>query len=178
MLNRTFKPFPTLKTERLLLRQLIIDDETAIFALRSDNEINKYLGRKPANSIADARNFIKNINENINKNDSVYWAIIIKDTNILIGTICLFSFSDENRTCEIGFELLINFQGQGFMAEALEKVIDCAFNTIKVKKIDAIFHKNNLGSKKLLERRSFADANLPDKLNSDLINYHLINSID
>ena len=49
---------------------------------------------------------------------------------------------------------------------------------IKVKKIDAIFHKNNLGSKKLLERRSFVDANLPDKSNSDLINYHLINSID
>ena len=63
MLNRTFKPFPTLKTERLLLRQLIIDDETAIFALRSDNEINKYLGRKSANTMADARNFIKNIND-------------------------------------------------------------------------------------------------------------------
>ena len=92
MLNRSFTPFPILITERLTLRQLVISDEQEIFTLRSDSEINKYLDRQIANTIDDARNFINRINENINKNDSLYWAITLSDKNILIGTICLLVF--------------------------------------------------------------------------------------
>ena len=92
MLNRTFTPFPILTTERLTLRQLVINDEQEIFTLRSDAEINKYLNRQKSNTIDDARNFIIKINENINKNDSLYWAITLSDKNIVVGTICLFSF--------------------------------------------------------------------------------------
>jgi [ribosomal protein S5]-alanine N-acetyltransferase len=178
MLNRTFTPFPILTTERLTLRQLEINDEQEIFTLRSDSEINKYLNRQISNSIDDARNFINRINENTNNNESLYWAITLRDKNILVGTICLFGFSDENYNCEIGYELLINFQRQGIMKEAVEKVIDYAFNTIKVKKIEAFLHKDNQSSIKLLEKFSFRNSTEPDKTNPDLISYHLTYSID
>ena len=178
MLNRTFTPFPILTTERLTLRQLIINDDQEIFTLRSDGEINKYLDRQVSNTIDDARNFINKVNENINKNDSLYWAITLSDRNILAGTICLFGFSDENNKCEIGYELLTNFQGQGIMKEAVEKVIDYAFNTVNVKKIEAFLHRDNQSSIKLLEKFSFRNSNEPDKTNPDLICYHLTNSID
>jgi len=177
MLNRTFTPFPILATERLTLRQLVINDEREIFTLRSDSEINKYLDRQLSNTIDDARNFIKKVNENINKNDSLYWAITLSDKNVLIGTICLFSFSDETDKCEIGYELLTNFQGQGIMTEALEKVIDFAFNTIKVQKIEAFFHIDNQSSIKLLEKFSFKDSNKPDKTDTNLVCYHMTNSV-
>ena len=178
MLSRTFTPFPILTTERLILRQLVITDEKEIFILRSDSEINKYLDRQISNTIDDARNFINKVNENINKNDSLYWAITLSDKNILVGTICVFGFSDENYKCEIGYELLTNFQGQGIMKEAVEKVIDYAFNTIKVKKIEASLHRDNQSSIKLLEKLSFRNSNEPDKTNPDLICYHLTNSSD
>jgi ribosomal-protein-alanine N-acetyltransferase len=174
MLNRTFTPFPILTTERLTLRQPEINDEQEIFTLRSDSEINKYLDRQISNTIDDARNFI----DKVTKNNSLYWAITLSDENILVGTICLFSFSDENYKCEIGYELLTNFQGQGIMKEAVEKVIDYAFNTIKVKKIEASLHRDNLSSIKLLEKFSFRYSNEPDKTYPDLIHYHLINSSD
>jgi len=171
MLSRTFTPFPILTTERLTLRQLVSNDEQEIFTLRSDGEINKYLDRQISNTIDDARNFINKVNENINKNDSLYWAIIFSDKNLLVGTICLFGFSDENYKCEIGYELLTNFQGQGIMKEASEKVIDYAFNTIKVKKIEAFLHRDNQSSIKLLEKLSFRNSNEPDEANPDLICY-------
>jgi ribosomal-protein-alanine N-acetyltransferase len=173
MLNRSFTPFPILTTERLTLRKLEIADEQEIFTLRSDNEINKFLNRERAKTIDDARSFINKINENINKNDSVYWAINFSDKNKLIGTICLFGFSDENDQCEIGYELLTNFQGQGIMSEALKKVIDYAFNIIKVKKIEAFFHRDNQNSIKLLQNFSFRDSNEPDATYPDLICYYL-----
>jgi ribosomal-protein-alanine N-acetyltransferase len=173
MLNGTFTPFPILTTERLTLRQLVINDEQEIFTLRSDSEINKYLDRQISNTIDDARDFINKIT----RSDSLYWAITLSDKNVLIGTICLFGFSDENYKCEIGYELLTNFQGQGIMKEAVEKVIDYAFNTIKVKKIEAFMHRDNLSSIKLLEKFSFRNSNEPDNTNPDLICYYLTNQI-
>lgn len=178
MLNKSFTPFPILKTEKLTLRRLVIADEQEIFTLRSDSEINKYLDRQISNTIDDARNFINKVNENVDNNDSLYWAITLSDKNKLVGTICLFGFSDENDKCEIGYELLTNFQGQGIMKEAAEKVIDYAFNTIKVQKIEAFFHRDNKSSIKLLEKFSFRNSNEPDETNPDLICYHLTNSND
>jgi [ribosomal protein S5]-alanine N-acetyltransferase len=159
---------------RLTLRPLAIHDEQEIFTLRSDHEVNKYLNRKRAKTIEDARFFINMINENIHKNDSVYWAITLSDNDLLIGTICLFGFSEEGGKCEIGYELLTNFWGQGIMSEALKKVIDYAFNTIKVQKLEAIFHRDNLNSIKLLKKFSFKDSkNQADETNPDLICYRL-----
>lgn len=70
--EKKFKPFPVLKTERLILRKLASDDANEIFALRSSDLVNKYLDRKPSNSIDDAKNFIQAINKNIESNDSFY----------------------------------------------------------------------------------------------------------
>jgi ribosomal-protein-alanine N-acetyltransferase len=175
MLNKTFTPFPILTTERLTLRQPAITDEQEVFTLRSDKDINKYLDRQTANTIDDARGFINKVNENISKNESLYWAITFRDKNILVGTVCLFGFSDENASCEIGYELLPGFQGQGIMKEAVEKVIAYAFNTIKVQKIEAVFHRDNQRSIKLLQKFAFMESNEPDETDPDLIHYHLTN---
>ncbi|RYX79983.1 N-acetyltransferase, partial [bacterium] len=74
---KNFTKFSGLKTQRLTLRQLVSSDDKEIFTLRSDDSINKYLDRKPSASIDEARNFIRIINENIKKNDSIYWAITL-----------------------------------------------------------------------------------------------------
>ena len=127
MTGRSFTPFPVLRTERLKLRQLRSSDDNEIFALRSNEAVNKYLDRKPGKSIDDAKNFIQAINENIQRNDSVYWAITFNDTDKLIGTICLFNFCNDNSKAEIGYELLPDFQGKGIMQEAVSEVIHFAF---------------------------------------------------
>ena len=85
--------FPILTTERLTLRRLSIDDRQEIFSLRSDTEINKYLDREPSKTSEDAIIFINKINENIEKGGTYYWAISLKETKELVGTICLFDFS-------------------------------------------------------------------------------------
>jgi [ribosomal protein S5]-alanine N-acetyltransferase len=155
MSDRNFKPFPVLKTERLTLRQLVSSDANEIFALRSDGNVNKYLDRKPSKSLDDAKVFIQAINENIQKNDSVYWAITLNSTNKLIGTICLFDFSDDNLKAEIGYELLPGFQGKGIMQEAASKVIDFGIQHIGLNSIEAYTHFENQSSTRLLEKFNF-----------------------
>jgi ribosomal-protein-alanine N-acetyltransferase len=153
--DRNFTPFPVLKTERLTLRQLVSSDDNEIFALRSNENINKYLDRKPSKSIDDAKNFIQTINENIQRNESVYWAITLNGTDKLIGTICLFDFSVDNLKVELGYELLPDFQQKGIMQEAASKVIDFAIQHIGLNSIEAYTHSENQSSTRLLHKLNF-----------------------
>lgn len=176
MTDINFASFPVLTTERLTLRQPTIDDQRDIFALRSDPEVNKYLGRQPSKTIEDAINFINKINDNFEKNSSIYWVITRTNTKEFVGTICLYDFSKENNSCEIGYELLPKFQGQGIMKEATEKIIEYAFQTIQFQKIVAVTHKDNQNSSKLLEKFDFKKSMEPDIENADLNIYTLTNS--
>ena len=153
--DRNFNPFPVLKTARLTLRQLISSDVNEIFALRSNENVNKYLDRKPSKSIDDAKIFIETINKNIQSNNSIYWAITLNDTDKLIGTICLFDFSDDNLKAEIGYELLPDFQGKGIMQEAISKVIDFGIQHTGLNSIEAHSHSENKSSTRLLEKFNF-----------------------
>ena len=157
MRDRNFKPFPVLKTERLTLRKVASSDDNEIFALRSNKNVNKYLDRQPSKSIDDAKTFIQTINKNIHKNNSIYWAITLNDTDKLIGTICLFDFSDDNLKAEIGYELLPEFQGKGIMQEATSKVIDFGIQRIGLNLIIAYTHFENQSSTRLLEKFNFKE---------------------
>jgi ribosomal-protein-alanine N-acetyltransferase len=168
MKNRNFTSFPFLTTERLTLRQLSIDDQNDILALRSDTEINQYLDRQPSTTIEDAIYFINKVNDNIKLNNSLYWAITLTLTKTFVGTICLFDLSEEKNSCEIGFELMTKFQGQGIMKEATQAVIDYAFQTLKIKNILAFTHCDNQNSTKLLTRLNFVKSTETDKENSAL----------
>lgn len=75
--------FPILTTERLTLRQLSIDDQQDIFALRSDPRINEFLDRQLCKTNEEAINFIKKVNDNIEKDNTYYWAITLTDTKHL-----------------------------------------------------------------------------------------------
>ncbi len=167
MVNINFTPFPILTTERLTLRPLSIDDQQDIFALRSDAEINKYLGRAPSQTIEDAINFINKINDNIQKNNSIYWVITLTKTKIFVGTICLFDFSAEKNSCEIGYELMTKFQNQGIMKEAVAEVITYTFETLQFQKIVAFTHNENQHSTKLLKKFNFLQSLEIDKENPD-----------
>jgi len=168
MQNINFTHFSNLTAERLTLRQLSINDQQDVFALRSDPEINKYLGRQPSNTIEDAINFINKVNENIDKHTALYWAITLTETKTFVGAICLFDFSDEKNSCEIGYELMPKFQGQGIMKEATQVVIDYVFQTLKFKKIFAVTHCDNQNSTKLLTKLNFVQSIENDKENPDL----------
>ena len=163
MTGKNFTPFPVLKTERLTLRQLRSTDDKEIFALRSNDNVNKYLDRKPGKSIDDAKNFIQTINENIQRNDSIYWAITLNGTDKLIGTICLFDFSEDHSKAEVGYELLPDFQGKGIMREATSKVIDFGFQHVGVASIEAYTHSQNQSSTRLLQKLNFKREITADK---------------
>ncbi len=156
MITLNFSPFPLLTTERLTLRKINIEDADEIFALRSDDRVNKFIDRPKAVSVEDASNFINQIRSRGSNNELLYWAITQNKNSKLIGTIVFWNMSPEDHTAEVAFELLPDFQGQGLMREALHKVIEYGFNTLGLETIEALPEEDNEKSVALLEREHFA----------------------
>jgi ribosomal-protein-alanine N-acetyltransferase len=161
MLQLNFTPFPILTTQRLILRQLMADDEQNLFVLRSNEQVNRFLDRPIAQSSADALQFIEKINNAIGNNETIYWAIALKDDDKLIGTITLWNISVKNNMAELGFELLPQFQRKGIMHEAIAKVLAYGFDTMQLQTIEAYTHQDNEGSIKVLERNGFTKQSGP-----------------
>jgi ribosomal-protein-alanine N-acetyltransferase len=85
----------------------------------------------------------------------VYWGIILKASNSLVGAIGLWNFSQKEKKAEIGFELMPEYQGRGLMMEALSAVIDYGFDKMKLEIITASTHKENIKSVAVLLKNNF-----------------------
>ena len=176
MIHNKCELFPILKTDRLTLRKPATDDSAAIFALRADLSVNQYLDRQPCLSIENATSFILNINKSIENSDAFYWAIMSNLTGKLIGTICLFNFSMDKFTAEIGYELLPDFHGKGLMREAVSIVIEFGFQQLQLSSITAITQSENHRSIKLLETFNFSKLPNAKEMDEHLIRFELADS--
>ena len=156
MLRLNFDPFPQLETERLVLRNMSLDDAPEIFFLRSDKDAMKYIDREPANTIKDAEELINKIIADIKTNETIMWAIALKeDPKKLIGTICLWHFAKEHFRGETGYMLHPQYWRKGIMKEALLKVLDYGFHELNLHSVEAHISPDNFASATLLERTGF-----------------------
>lgn len=155
MLLVNFQPFPILHTERLTLRRIMPADAADLFVLRADENIMRFIPRPLAKSTEDVIDLIKIIDEGIDNNNLINWAISLKEVNKLIGTIGFVRMSLANHRAEVGYMLHPQYHGQGIMQEALIAVINYGFHDMKLHSIEAIIDPENTASEKLLERNNF-----------------------
>ena len=104
-----FNPFPNLISNRLFLRNIEESDVETILYLRSDKTINKFIERpehRQTKTTSDALKFINQLHENSKNNISISWGITLQNNPQLIGTICLWNFSEDHKTAEVGYDLI------------------------------------------------------------------------
>jgi len=155
MLTISFTPFPVLHTDRLVLRQVNNNDAKEIFEIRSDREIMKYIDRPLAASIDDALQLIQKINDSLIAEDGINWAITIKGSTTLVGTIGFWRMEKEHYRAEIGYIIHPSCQGKGLMTEAMIAVLNYGFKTMKLHSVLANVNPENAASIRLLERNNF-----------------------
>jgi ribosomal-protein-alanine N-acetyltransferase len=155
MQNLSFTPFPFIKTQRLLLRQIKHSDLNEIFFLRSEERVLKYLDRPMAKTTADAYEFIQKAIDSEKNNEGITWAITLKNEDKLIGTIGFWRIQKEHYRAEVGYILHPDYWGKGLMQEALSEVIKYGFSIMKLHSIEANVNPENTASIKLLEGNGF-----------------------
>lgn len=155
MLQLSFRPFPQLTTNRLMLRKIDNTDATELLYLRSSENIMQYIDRPRAKTEEDALSYIDVINNALAANDAITWAITLKSKPDLIGTIGFWRIQKEHYRAEIGYMLKDSFQRQGIMQEAITAALRYGFDVMKLHSIEANVNPGNIASAKLLEKNNF-----------------------
>ncbi len=147
--------FPVLQTERLWLTELVPADADALLAIRSNEEVNRFIGRSSAQTIEVIEQFITARLHDFRQGKGLYWTIKLKGSGALIGTICYWNLDHIANTIEIGYELLPLHKGKGFMKEAINAVITYGFNEMQLDAVTARTVVENKRSVNLLEQYLF-----------------------
>jgi len=154
-MTHPFEVFPSLDTPRLILRELKTDDAEQVLFLRSHKEVTKFIKRQVPTKIQDALDFIHKIQLAYTKRETISWVICTRDDPKMIGSICLWNYSLDRKTAEVGYDLSPLFQNQGIMTEALQAVLNFGFATLQLDTIKAFTHYANENSKNLLTKNAF-----------------------
>ncbi len=156
MLAISFTPFPSLVTERLLLRQPGDADAEQVLRLRSNKISMEFLDKPVMKSISEAKLLINKINTDAAANDGITWAITLKENpGLLIGTIGLWRIIKEHYRAEIGYMILPEHFRRGYTKEAIIAVTAFGFETIKLHSIEANINPANEGSAAVLKSTGY-----------------------
>ncbi|MGN1411080.1 MAG: GNAT family N-acetyltransferase [Oscillospiraceae bacterium] len=146
---------PQLKTQRLTLRQVSLDDVSEIFnCWMNDEDVSKYMYWKSSNDIKEIENFVQYELSMINSDSWYRWIIVSNRTNKIIGT-CLIYFNEDENSWDISYNLGKIYWGNGFTTEAMIKVLDFAKKELHIKEVIAIHSIQNLKSARVIEKLGF-----------------------
>ncbi|GAB4579405.1 MAG: GNAT family N-acetyltransferase [Anaerolineales bacterium] len=150
-------PFPSipLQTERLVIRHLTDSDVKALFDIRSNSEVMRYWSSPPITELEQAQNIITRSQEGDEAGEFLQLGIERRMDGVLIGTCTLFSFHLPSRRAEIGYVLGRPYWGQGYMHEALQRLVQYAFENLDLNRLEADIDPRNAASAKTLQRLGF-----------------------
>jgi RimJ/RimL family protein N-acetyltransferase len=147
--------FPTLVTERLVLRETAERDVDAVYEMESDPVAMRYWSRPPMTDVSEARASIERARGFFPTRIGLRWSITLAAEDRTLGHVGLFSFHEQSGRAEIGYGLARRNWGQGFMHEALAAVVDYGFGPLGLRRLEADIHPRNIASVRALERLGF-----------------------
>jgi [ribosomal protein S5]-alanine N-acetyltransferase len=145
-----------LETERLILRDLLLTDEVALFEMDSNQELHKYLGNKPSTNILQSREMIQNIRQQYVDNGIGRWAVIEKETGNFIGWSGLKFITEEWNNhinyYDVGYRFHPDYWNKGYATESTMAALDYGFNELKLSVIYGAANIDNKASRNVLEK--------------------------
>jgi ribosomal-protein-alanine N-acetyltransferase len=155
MLTINFSPFPILETKRLILRRVLPSDVKEMFELRSNPETMKYIPRPLLTNYDEALAHIQMMEDKIETNEGINWAITLKGEDKMLGVIGHYRIKPEHYRAEVGYMILPEYHGKGITTEAVQCVVDYGFNTMQLHSIEGVIDPENGASEKVLQKCGF-----------------------
>lgn len=143
---------PELTTARLLLRALTQIDAPQIQQLAGDEAISATALNVPypfEDGMAEA--WIATHHPDYVAGKAVNWAIVLQQTQIVIGAIGL-SINAANAHAELGYWIGKPYWGKGYASEAAQAIINFGFQTLMLHRIYATCLKHNCASARVLQK--------------------------
>lgn len=151
----------TIETSKVVLRKINVSKDLISFnQYAMKPEIGTNAGWKPHESLNESLLILTQM-----RRSKEVWAIASLDNDEMIGT---FSYKPiDNNKIEIGYALDSDYWNLGIMSEVVREVIKHLFSYKKVSEIIVGHIKENVGSKRVIEKNNFKLKEIIDYLYYD-----------
>lgn len=136
-----------LKTKRLWLKPMTVEELEEKVLQTADPELRQAYGEMLSGCRAAPEALLWN----------TPWKMISKQTGQMMGDLC-FKGAPRKGTVEIGYGLEKEYEGQGYMTEAVGAMLDWAFAQKDVYAVEAETAPDNGASQRILEKHKFTPA--------------------
>jgi ribosomal-protein-alanine N-acetyltransferase len=175
-----FDVFPILKTDRLTLRDIRKEDAEAIFKMRSNKNVNRFISRPDMQDPDLAADLAERTINAWKDRKAIGWAGVLRDQGAIVGTCGFNNIDFYNLRAEIGGELDVEHWGKHIAVEAVSAIVNYGFDVMKLHSIEAKVSPENRGAIALMEHLGFKkEAHYKDRIYfkghfSDMAVYTLI----
>lgn len=150
----SFTMWPQLTTERLLLQQVLPEDQDFIFEGLSHPGVIPFFGVRYSTFEA-AKKQMDWYAKAYEEGTGGPWKIIEKASGGRIGVVAFYFYKPEHRKAEIGFWLFPDYWNKGLITEALKAVIHYCQTEKGIHRLEAFVEEGNGASSRVLEKAGF-----------------------
>jgi ribosomal-protein-alanine N-acetyltransferase len=148
-----FKGTLPLETPRLYLRRLTLEDAGEMYRnWASQEEVARYMSWPACKSLKEAEERLADWQKRYDNPTMCYWGLVLKDTGKPIGTILLQPESEHAALGLVTYCLGKDWWGNGYMAEALKRVLAFGFDDIGYNLIHTWHAVSNPASGRVMEK--------------------------
>lgn len=159
MVARPFKQFPVIEVDDgIILRQPLKSDAERYYAIFTHPSVRPYVPDLCIpSSLYAAENEIKYMNDMFSQKKSIFWLIVDKKTNKMIGEIGYEVWSHFHHRIEVSYHLDPAYWGKGITTKAVWAVLDYAFAVCGVNRVEATVIPGNDASFRVLRKTGFIE---------------------
>jgi ribosomal-protein-alanine N-acetyltransferase len=139
-----------LETDRLLLRELNINDAGSFYKLNLNPNVLKYTGNSAFKNIEEAKEFLINYSD-YEENGIGRWAVINKSNHEFLGW-CGLKYDNALDETDIGFRFFEEYWNKNYATESAKACINYGFDKLGLKVILGRAMSQNKASIKVLEK--------------------------
>lgn len=149
-----FSAFPTLRTDRVVLRELTYADTEDLFAFRGD-PVEQMYNTAPVKNLPETRALIERLRTEYDEKRAIHWAVTLGGEGRAVGLFGFNYWERFHRRAEIGYDLARPYQGRGLATEAVGAMVRFGFEEMGLNRIETETIADNHASVRLLERLGF-----------------------
>ncbi|MFC1437053.1 GNAT family protein [Streptacidiphilus sp. N1-10] len=146
---------PTLHTARLRLRPFTDTDADALYALHSNTAVMRYWDSPPWSERSRADRFIATCGKMADEGTGARLAIDRASDGAFIGWCCLTGWNPDYRSASLGYVLDDAVWGHGYATESARALLQWAFGTLDLNRVQAEADTRNAASGRVLEKLGF-----------------------
>lgn len=158
-----------MRTERLDLRRLDLNDAPALFAIYSHNEAMRFMPTPPHASVNETHALLS---QELSTPGGIYWAICLQGVDEPIGVV---NFLGGTRLPGMGYILHPDYWGHGYIVEACQPVLDYGFGQIGYDRVELWINENNGASIRVAQKLGFKPkGRLAQKYAHETNHHHML----